>query len=83
MYKVYVIRSHVDKRLYVGFSSNVSERIKFHNSGHVFSTKGWRPWDLVYTEDVADRKTAREREKYLKSGVEKEFLKSRLNNIPG
>jgi len=31
---------------------------------------------LIYTENVEDRLKARSREKYLKSGVGKEFLKN-------
>jgi len=78
MYKVYVIQSQVDKRLYVGLSKKVSRRLKEHNQGSVFSTKGWRPWVLVYYEDAEDRIRARKREKFLKSGCGKEFLKSFL-----
>jgi putative endonuclease len=76
MYFVYVIESQVDRRIYVGLSSNVENRIKDHNFGRVFSTKGYRPWTLVYYEKVGRRIEARKREKYLKSGCGKEFLKS-------
>jgi len=76
IYSVYVIQSKIDKRLYVGLSKRVIERIKTHNKGQVFSTKGYRPWALVYIEKVGSRIEARKREKYLKSGCGKEFLKS-------
>ncbi len=39
------------------------------------STKAYRPFEVIYTEDLGDRKSAREREKFLKSGSGKEFLK--------
>jgi putative endonuclease len=61
-------------------SKSVEKRLREHNSGHVFSTKGYRPWILVYNEFVGDRKIARAREKYFKSGFGKEHLKS---IIPG
>lgn len=76
MYFVYAIKSQKDGRIYVGLSSDISRRISEHNSGYVFSTKGFRPWKLIYKEEVINRKEAREREKYLKSGCGKEFLKS-------
>ncbi len=76
MYKVYVIQSKEDHRLYVGLTRNLRRRICDHNSGFVFSTKGYKPWRLVYSENADDRKSARERERYLKSGCGKEFLKS-------
>jgi len=76
MYFVYAIKSKKDGRIYVGLSSNVERRILEHNAGYVFSTKGYRPWNLIYKEKLLTRKEARIREKYLKSGAGKEFLKS-------
>lgn len=79
LYWVYAIRSR-SGRIYVGMSSNVERRVAEHNRGSVFSTKGYRPWLLIYREKCGiNRPDARKREKYLKSGVGKEFLK----NIPG
>ena len=75
MYTVYAIKSEVDGRIYVGFTSNLERRIKEHNSGKTKSTKGFRPWNLIYFEKVEGRKEARLREKYYKSGIGKEFLK--------
>ena len=76
MFFVYAIKSEIDGRIYVGMCSNVDTRIKEHNAGKTKSTKGFSPWRLIYKEEVLTRVDAREREKYLKSGVVKEFLKS-------
>jgi putative endonuclease len=57
-------------------STDVEKRLKEHNNGQVFSTKSYKPWKLFYKELVGDRVKARKREKYLKSGCGKEFLKS-------
>jgi putative endonuclease len=76
MYYVYALKSLVDGRIYVGFSSHVQRRVMEHNSGYVFSTKGYRPWELIHQESVNTRTEARIRERYLKSGIGKEFLKS-------
>jgi putative endonuclease len=73
---VYAIRSEVDGRIYVGMCEDVSIRLGQHNSGKTKSTKGYRPWNVVYFEECQNRIDARKREKYLKSGVGKEFLKS-------
>ena len=75
MMKVYVIRSEKDGRFYVGMTSNLERRILEHNSGKTKSTKGFIPWKLVFFETHPDRLAARKREKYLKSGVGKEFIK--------
>ena len=72
---VYALSSEVDGRIYVGFSSNVEKRLKEHNAGKTKSTKGFRPWKVIYTESVTSRIEARKLEKYYKSGSGKEKLK--------
>ena len=58
---------------------NVEKRIEEHNKGLTPSTQFYRPWKLVYLEEYPDRISARNREKYLKSGSGKEFLKRVIN----
>ncbi len=77
-YVVYAIKSSFDNRIYVGFTDNLERRVKEHNQGKTKSTKGFRPWVLIYEERVETREEARNREKYLKSGCGKEFLKKNL-----
>ena len=79
--KVYVLRSEQDGRFYVGMSSDVEKRIIAHNSGRTKSTKGYRPWKLIHLEDHAERILARKREKYLKSGYGKQWLKKKYTNV--
>jgi len=75
-YTVYALRSLVDNRIYVGFTSDLERRLKEHNSGKTQSTKGCRPWKLFFTEEIAGTTAdARKKEKYYKSGVGKEKLK--------
>ena len=62
-------------RFYVGLSENPTERIKQHNAGKTKSTKGYVPWELFQFEKFANRRLAREREKYLKTGAAKAALK--------
>ncbi|MEX2569271.1 MAG: GIY-YIG nuclease family protein [Cyclobacteriaceae bacterium] len=76
MYKVYAIRSLLDGRIYVGFTANLDKRLKKNNAGKTKSTKGYRPWKLIFFQEIETRQLAREREVYLKSGVGKEFLKT-------
>ena len=75
-YIIYAIMSSFDNRIYVGFTADLENRIKEHNQGKTKSTKGFRPWSLLYTEKVITRDDARKREKYFKSGCGKEFLKN-------
>ena len=75
-YTVYALRSLVDNRIYVGFTSDLERRLKEHNSGKTQSTKGCRPWELFFTEEITGTTAeARGKEKYYKSGVGKEMLK--------
>ena len=76
MFTVYAIRSLKDGRIYVGFTKDVSTRLKEHNAGKTKSIKGYRPWRLIFEETVESREEARRKEKYFKSGVGKEFLKN-------
>ena len=76
---VYILHSEKDGKLYIGFTNNISRRIEEHNLGRVPATKGRRPLVLVHLEDYLDRKQAAEREKFLKSGQGREFLKDFLN----
>ena len=78
MYYVYVLESVVDKRLYKGHTQDVEKRLKEHNSGKVKSTKGYKPWELKYIETFETRKEAVKREKYLKTGIGREFLISKI-----
>ena len=74
-YFVYVLESKKDGSFYIGLSKNPTKRLNEHNSGDSKFTKGRRPYKLIYTEVLNDRLEARKREKYLKTGVGREFLK--------
>ncbi len=78
IFYVYALQSQVDFRIYVGFTKDLKNRICEHNNGRTKSTKGYRPWVLIYHEIAYSREQARKREKYLKSGCGKEFLKLNL-----
>ena len=54
-----------------------SRRLKEHNSGKMKSTKGYIPWEMLQVETYETRQKARNREKYLKSGIGKQNIKSK------
>ncbi|MFV8354846.1 GIY-YIG nuclease family protein [Flavobacterium sp. XS1P32] len=76
-YFVYVLQSEIDVRLYKGQTSNIDKRIIEHNTGKTKSTKGFKPWKLVYLEIFDSRSEAVLREKYFKTGSGREFLKEK------
>ena len=76
MITVYAIISEINGDIYVGIAKDADIRLKEHNAGKNRYTKGLRPWKTLCRELQPDWQAARKREKYLKSGVGKEFLKS-------
>ncbi len=76
MYFVYALRSINYNYIYVGMTSDLNKRINAHNRGYERTTKPYLPFNLIYTEKCEKRKEARIREKYFKSGVGKEFLRT-------
>lgn len=78
MWFVYLLKSITDGYWYIGSTKNLRKRILQHNSGKNLSTKHGRPWEIIYFEVGLNRDDARAREKYLKSGMGRRYLKNRL-----
>lgn len=76
MYIVYAIKSLSKNYIYVGLTSNLEKRLLYHNRGYEKTTKPYAPFILIYTETFENRISARNKEKYLKSGIGKQFLRS-------
>lgn len=74
----YVLRSQKDHQLYIGSTQDLIKRVRQHNQGQVESTKHRRPMELVYYEACLDEKLALGREKQLKTGFGRAYLKRRL-----
>jgi putative endonuclease len=72
---VYALASLTKEYIYVGLSLDVERRIDEHQRGKEPTTRAYRPFEVLLIEVLADRMEARKREKFLKSGVGKEFLK--------
>jgi len=77
-YYVYVMKSNKDGYWYTGYTHDLRKRLQEHNKGRNFSTKNRRPWKLLYYEACLDMYDAKAREKYLKSGMGKKYLRNRL-----
>ena len=75
MYTVYALKSKLKNYIYVGMTTDLADRVKRHNDGREKTTRPYRPFELIYKEIHFTRKDARIRQKYLKSGVGKEFLR--------
>ncbi|MFH1392610.1 MAG: GIY-YIG nuclease family protein [bacterium] len=81
MYYTYVLKSKKDKNLYVGFTRDLKRRFIKHNKGLIRSTGKRRPLILVYYEACRNKQDAARREKSLKTGFGRAYLKRRLSDI--
>lgn len=80
MHTVYVLKSEKDKNLYIGCTSDIKERLKYHNSGKVLSTKNRRPFNLIFTEEYPDKYEAFNKERYYKTAKGKKELKEKMTH---
>jgi len=80
-YFIYVLKSKSYNNFYIGSTQDIENRIREHNSGRCRYTKGRIPWVLVYSEEFSTRSEAMKREKFLKGGKGREFLKGELNKV--
>lgn len=78
MFYIYVIYNKKACKYYIGQTMNVQIRLNQHND-HTFKTYTSRfpgEWELIYQESVATRSEALKREKSLKSGNGRLYIKS-------
>lgn len=81
MLYIYVLQSKTSGRFYTGCTEDLRKRFGLHNKGKSFHTKKERPWRLIYYEACLDRVDAYAREKYLKTGMGKRYIKNRLKRF--
>jgi putative endonuclease len=79
MYFVYVLYSIEYKKIYIGFTSDLSKRLSSHN--HPLNkdyTAKFKPWILIYSESFSSKDLALIREKQLKTAKGRTFIKKFL-----
>lgn len=81
MFTVYVLYSASFKKIYIGYTSSLDERIRTHNE---LGTKGWtirfRPWEVIYTEIFENKTAAMKREKELKTASGRKWIWQLISN---
>ncbi|MCO6500758.1 MAG: GIY-YIG nuclease family protein [Vicingus serpentipes] len=81
MFTVYALYSQKHNKIYIGYTSNIVQRLLSHNK---LGTKGYtikyRPWEVVFTEDYKTKEEAILREKNLKSAIGREFVWNKIKN---
>ena len=80
-YSVYILRSINTGQYYIGQTQNLADRIRSHNSGKVKSTLRNLPWELIWSETHATRKSAINRESEIKGWKKRDKIESLINQL--
>jgi len=79
MHYVYLLENQNDKGWYIGMTTDLRRRLKEHQSGKGGrTTKLKKNWKLIYFEGYVNRKDAIGRERFLKSGSGRKYIKKQL-----
>jgi len=78
MFYVYLLKSLVNNKYYIGYTNDINLRLRKHNNGDVRSTRKFRPWKLLGFVVYEKLNEARWREHELKNhgSKRKTFIKS-------
>jgi len=79
LFIVYIIYSHIKDKYYIGFSSNLAERIIRHNQKSKGFTGNVNDWKIVFTQEFETKTEALAREKQIKSWKSKEKITQLLD----
>ena len=82
MYTVYVLYSGKYDKIYIGYTSDLKQRLLSHNE---LAKKGWtinyRPWKLIYKEEFTEKELAMKREIELKSHKGRDFIRKLVKSL--
>lgn len=78
MYFVCVLISKFDNNFYVGFTTDLIKHLKEHQDGKALAIKERKPLKLGYYEVCYNKFDAIRRERYLKSGMGRRFIRNRI-----
>ena len=67
--------------MYTGYTRDLRKRFKEHTDGKSTYTKKRGPYQLIYYEACLNQEDAIAREKYLKTGKGKRYIKYRLKRF--
>jgi putative endonuclease len=80
IYYVYILKSLTNGRFYIGQTNNIERRLRDHNSGQSRYTSLTKPFILLHTEEFSTRAEAVRRERNLKSGKGREWIRENFGS---
>ncbi len=82
MFTVYVLYSERYDKLYIGYTSDLEQRLLSHNK---LAKKGWtinyRPWKLIHKEEYSEKRAVMKREVELKSHKGRDFIRKLIKSL--
>ena len=79
---VYILYSSTINKYYIGFTSNLEQRLIQHNSKHKGFTSAAKDWEILYSEEYNEEQTARAREKQIKKWKSRQKIVELINSAP-
>jgi len=79
MWFIYVLKSDMFDKFYIGKIDNLERRLSEHNIGKSKYSRRFMPWSIVYSEKLCTEGDAIKREKYLKSAAGRRWLKKKVD----
>ncbi len=81
MFWIYLLECAEDNSWYIGYTSDLRRRILEHQTKHgARTTRRKEGWKLIYCEGYVNKLDAQGRERFLKSGSGRTYLKKQLRN---
>ncbi len=78
MYYVYILLNEARTRTYTGVTDDVEGPLQAHNAGRVMSSRPYRPYRVIHTEEFKTLREARQKERFYKSTTGRRRLKETL-----
>lgn len=83
MFYVYLLEHQIDKSWYIGYTENLKRRLREHKSGTGSRTTSFKNgnYKLIYYKSYLNKQDALGREKFLKSGSGRKYLKKTIEEL--
>jgi putative endonuclease len=78
---VYALENIKNGNFYIGRTKDLKRRLKEHNYGLVFSTKPYRPWQIIFCEAYKKRRRREKKGALFKNKPRKQIIKAHVKRI--
>ncbi len=79
MFYFYILYSEKLDKFYIGYTSDLQDRLRKHNSNHKGFTGKVEDWDIVYSEEYTSKELAYARERQVKKWKSKARIKELIS----